>query len=165
MVRSPAMLSGYYLEGSSSLYSPLKDGNWYPTGDRASLDCDGNVIIQGRKDRQVKIQGHRVELDEIEYELESYQEIQEAAVVFDEDKKNLIAFIVLNSNLSKITDTSVIEQRCKASLPLIMCPQYYYYLSQISRTPSGKKDRKSLLEIQKTHKGDFSRGVACEKRN
>lgn len=164
MVKSSAMLSGYHLEGSPTLYNPLKE-NWYPTGDRASIDAHGHVTLHGRKDRQIKIQGHRVELDEIEYELESYQEIQEAAVLFLEKESQLIAFIVLNLDFSEKKEALDLEERCRASLPLIMCPRYYHFLSDMPRTPSGKKDRKALIEALKLPQTEILQGVAHEAGN
>jgi len=145
MIKSPAVFLGYHLEGSTELHSPLKE-EWYPTGDRASIDSNGSVTIQGRKDRQVKLQGHRVELDEIECELESYQEIQEAAVIVDENSKTLVAFVVIKSGFHHKEIAKIFEERCRSALPLVMCPHCYVFLSQMPRTLSGKKDRNSLLK-------------------
>ena len=95
LVKSPALTSGYFVSHDASLIKPFVNSCWYPTGDRASIDKEGNVTIYGRKDRQVKIQGHRIELDEIECTLEKMKEVKEAAVIFIPYSQKIIGFIVL----------------------------------------------------------------------
>lgn len=146
MIRSPAMLSGYMVKNQAQLYPPFKEGGWYPTGDLASLAPDGKISLHGRKDRQIKILGHRIELDEIEHELECFSEIKEAAVVFDEKSNALIGFVVLDNKSSKHINQSNLEELCQAKLPLIMCPKSFYFLSELPHTASGKKNRKLLIE-------------------
>jgi amino acid adenylation domain-containing protein len=145
-VKSPALLSGYYVSPSAPLIDPLKESCWYPTGDRASIDREGNVTLFGRKDRQVKIQGHRIELDEIESVLEKMQEIKEAAVIYLPDMLKLVAFVVLKKEFTKTENVSEFEHYCQKWLPLIMCPQVIYVINELPKTASGKKDRKTLRE-------------------
>ncbi|MEU5191188.1 amino acid adenylation domain-containing protein [Streptomyces klenkii] len=56
------------------------DGLLYRTGDRAVRAADGTLEYRGRLDRQVKLRGHRIELDEVEARLRTHPEIGEAAV-------------------------------------------------------------------------------------
>jgi amino acid adenylation domain-containing protein len=68
----------------------------YRTGDLARYLPDGSIDFLGRTDHQVKIRGFRVELGEIEAALASLSNVQDAAVVVDEDSfgdKRLIAYI------------------------------------------------------------------------
>ena len=53
---------------------------FYRTGDLVQLQPDGNHSFLGRKDRQVKSRGYRIELDEVEAALMSHEKVQEAAV-------------------------------------------------------------------------------------
>ncbi|MEV4506886.1 amino acid adenylation domain-containing protein [Streptomyces klenkii] len=55
-------------------------GLLYRTGDRAVRAADGTLEYRGRLDRQVKLRGHRIELDEVEARLRTHPEIGEAAV-------------------------------------------------------------------------------------
>jgi acyl-coenzyme A synthetase/AMP-(fatty) acid ligase len=145
-VKSPALLSGYYVSPTASLIDPLRESCWYPTGDRASIDSEGNVTLFGRKDRQVKIQGHRIGLDEIESVLEKMEEIKEAAVIYLPEVLTLVAFVVLKKEIRKIENVSEIEHYCQTWLPLVMCPQVINVINEIPKTVSGKKDRKTLRE-------------------
>ncbi|MEU5049361.1 amino acid adenylation domain-containing protein [Streptomyces sp. NPDC021096] len=56
------------------------DGLLYRTGDRVARTADGLLEYRGRLDRQVKLRGARVELDEVETRLRAYPEVGEAVV-------------------------------------------------------------------------------------
>lgn len=55
---------------------------YYRTGDLCILDGDGDIIYCGRKDYQVKIQGFRIELSEIEYTAQSFSRLPAAWLPF-----------------------------------------------------------------------------------
>jgi acyl-CoA synthetase (AMP-forming)/AMP-acid ligase II len=62
------------------------DARLYRTGDRACGLPDGNLEFLGRRDHQIKIRGHRVELEEIESVLREHAAVQDAVVVAQEIK-------------------------------------------------------------------------------
>src|SRR5690606_34396099 len=68
----------------------------YLTGDLGYFREDGEVVCLGRKDAQVKIRGHRIELEEIEYNLIKQPGIKDVVVtpLHDEGNINLIAYII-----------------------------------------------------------------------
>lgn len=68
----------------------------FKSGDLGYVDASGQMIIVGRKDHQVKINGERIELGEIENIIENHPEVERCIVVLDECKTNnrkLVAFI------------------------------------------------------------------------
>jgi natural product biosynthesis luciferase-like monooxygenase protein/amino acid adenylation domain-containing protein len=69
----------------------------YRTGDLAYYQADGSLIFLGRRDRQVKVHGVRIELEEIEAVLNTHQAVQQSAVVLQEagcEHARLLAYIV-----------------------------------------------------------------------
>src|ERR1019366_9261838 len=71
----------------------------YKTGDIVKQLADGGTVFLGRVDHQVKIRGHRIELDEIRHILAQYPGIQEALVVVqaEAEKKQLVAYLLANT--------------------------------------------------------------------
>ncbi len=69
----------------------------YRTGDLGRFRSDGTIELSGRRDRQVKVRGYRIELSEVEAALSSHAAVREAAVTVREDSpgdRRLVAYIV-----------------------------------------------------------------------
>jgi amino acid adenylation domain-containing protein len=73
--RRPELTAAYFSAASSS-----PDGRRYRTGDMARREVDGRITLHGRRDDQVKVRGHRVELGEVEACLLADAEVREACV-------------------------------------------------------------------------------------
>ncbi|KAG6008108.1 NRPS protein [Claviceps maximensis] len=140
----------WLLRGSAT-YSG-RQGRLYKTGDLVRYQADGNLIFIGRKDDQVKINGQRLELGDVEFHVAStivaYQNIHVVAEVVkptDSDKRVLIAFLCLeeaSADLDKIVDG--LADRLADKVPAYMIPSTYVLLEHIPMTPSGKTDRRAL---------------------
>ncbi|HEX8678594.1 MAG TPA: amino acid adenylation domain-containing protein, partial [Chthoniobacterales bacterium] len=74
-----------------------READWiYRTGDLVREDKDGNLLFLGRLDHQVKIRGHRIELEEIEATAKRLPHVRDAALCVDETEGNeLICFVVM----------------------------------------------------------------------
>ena len=123
----------------------------YKTGDLGRFRNDGSVEFRGRKDKQVKVRGYRIELAEIETALMKHSAVRDAAVITDdagERDKSLIAFVVCKNdeNLSGKT----IRQFLQKHLPNYMIPAETVFVSNIPLTENGKVDRKKLFSFKKT---------------
>lgn len=118
----------------------------YRTGDLVECNASGDFQYKGRIDSQVKISGYRVELDEVEVALMSLSKVDEAAVsVFAEatgDKK-LIGFVV--SQAAHVDPQSLL-QALSDQLPHYMVPSKLIHRDSLLRTPSGKIDRRTMVE-------------------
>jgi amino acid adenylation domain-containing protein len=113
----------------------------YKTGDLARwMDNGKDIEFLGRIDFQVKINGLRVELGEIEALLCSDPHVDNAVVMLDTKKQQLIAIIAGNG--------SELEDRLRAclaeNLPKYMLPRRYEFIPEMPLTTSGKADRKKL---------------------
>ncbi|BBM84605.1 non-ribosomal peptide synthetase [Candidatus Uabimicrobium amorphum] len=110
----------------------------YKTGDIAKYLPDGNIQFLGRLDNQVKLRGLRIELGEIEVALERYPQIQQAAVVYNEQL--LIAYIVTHREYAEKNLRIFLEE----TLPQYMIPQHFVCLESMPLNANGKIDRKQL---------------------
>lgn len=116
----------------------------YKTGDRAKYDTLGNVYFMGRKDFQVKLNGHRIELEEIEAVLNQIDFIKQTVVLVDkfgEDNQHLIAYLETNE-LS--VDIGKIRSIISTKLPAYMVPAKFIAIKKFPLTANGKIDRKNI---------------------
>ncbi len=121
----------------------------YKTGDLVRMLPDGMLDFVGRKDNQVKVRGHRIELEEIECALESYPAIWKAVVVApytQQDHRQLIAYFVPKNIENKVTSESI-KVHLRENLPDYMMPSIIFQLNFFPLTTHGKVDRKKLSEL------------------
>jgi amino acid adenylation domain-containing protein/non-ribosomal peptide synthase protein (TIGR01720 family) len=117
----------------------------YRTGDVGCFLPDGNIVLQGRKDYQVKIRGHRIELGEIEIVLERHPEVVRAVVLLHEDLKRgkrLAAYVLPAAGVTPTADH--LRKWLLAQIPDYMVPASYSLLDNFPLTRQGKIDRKAL---------------------
>jgi acyl-coenzyme A synthetase/AMP-(fatty) acid ligase/thioesterase domain-containing protein len=114
------------------------------TGDLAHIDINGLCTIIGRKDRQVKINGMRVEPGEVEAALRDIEEIRDAAVIARRSGKTiaLAAFVV--SRHATAQSIPRIRAALRAVLPAPMRPAHIHLVEAIPQLPSGKPDLRAL---------------------
>jgi amino acid adenylation domain-containing protein len=120
---------------------PFRAGSrLYRTGDRAFALPDGNLVFVGRVDRQVKVRGYRVELDEIEEALARHPAVTQCAVVMtgEGDRQRLGAYVVGGASKHDL------RLHLLRLLPEYMIPAVWMSLDWLPLTPSGKIDRLAL---------------------
>jgi amino acid adenylation domain-containing protein/non-ribosomal peptide synthase protein (TIGR01720 family) len=136
------------LTAEKFIENPFAPGEqMYVSGDRGYWLPDGNICYLGRQDsNQVKINGYRIELSEIEAVLNRFGEIKENAVIVrgkDNGNKYLCAFLVLNPGFS---DHSVIRKKMFDAVPAYMVPSDFIVVKKLPLNLNGKLDYKALLE-------------------
>lgn len=117
----------------------------YRTGDLGRLQPDGCLVHLGRRDLQVKIRGHRVELGEIERALLEHPAITSAAVTLRQDdplKPRLVAYYVLRDAVGPTR--AALRTFLDSRLPGSMVPTDFVRLESLPLTASGKVDRSRL---------------------
>lgn len=117
----------------------------YATGDLGRWTFNGELDILGRTDRQVKINGYRIEPEEIENCIQQTGLVQQAVVlpVASQDTKVLMAWLV---TANQINPDEVLE-KLKLQLPAYMIPARFYKVTDLPLTTSGKLDVNALLKI------------------
>lgn len=117
----------------------------YKTGDLARFLPDGQIAFEGRADDQIKINGYRVEPDEIVFALASFADVRAAAVVARPDAsggKVLVAYVV-PAPAARLT-ANALRGKLAEQLPEYMVPDAYVKLAALPITPNGKLDRAAL---------------------
>ncbi|MEU6979155.1 amino acid adenylation domain-containing protein [Streptomyces sp. NPDC046371] len=113
----------------------------YRTADRASRAADGTIDFHGRRDRQVKIRGHRVELGDVEAQLLRVPEVQSAACVYTGGR--LRAFVTLNAEADVLTAV-------RAVAPAYLVPHEVTVLDRLPVNTSGKIAYRALEDLPST---------------
>jgi acyl-coenzyme A synthetase/AMP-(fatty) acid ligase/acyl carrier protein len=123
----------------------------FKTGDVGRVGADGCIFHLGRKDFQVKIRGHRVEVLEVETILLECEEIKEVAVVGHTDthgSTQLVAYLMAaHKNKPAVSE---LRQMLANQLPDFMVPAFFVWLETFPRTATGKVDRRALPVPDKT---------------
>ncbi|MCB5054264.1 mutanobactin A non-ribosomal peptide synthetase MubC, partial [Streptococcus mutans] len=132
---------------NDSFINHPKLGRIYKTGDLGRLTSQGYMEFCGRKDFQVKVNGNRIELGEIQAILQSFETIQNAIVTVGQNdyQKQLLAYYKSDNEIEK----DVLNQFMKQYLPNYMIPSHYIYMSEFPLTSNGKIDKKQLPDPKK----------------
>ncbi|MFL6139724.1 MAG: non-ribosomal peptide synthetase [Frankiaceae bacterium] len=120
----------------------------YRTGDLARRLPDGRLLYLGRRDRQVKVRGHRVEPAEIEHALGSLAGVAHAAVVAgceqgEQGEQGLHAFVTAAGGQ---LHPAAVRASVAELLPDYLVPATVTVVSELPLTPTGKIDARALLE-------------------
>lgn len=124
-----------------------KLGRVFRTGDHARFLPDGQLQIIGRIDDQVKVNGYRIEIGQIEQALLSANTdtiSQVAVVAWKRQGSAVIAAFVIPKGKNTV-DINSLTAHAQAKLPAYMIPTKIVPLSELPLTPNGKVDKKKLL--------------------
>lgn len=136
------------LTAGSFVPDPFHGGRMYRTGDVARWRTDGSLEFLGRIDDQVKVHGHRIELDEIVSTLLARPDIAQAAVVPQQTSAGalrLVAYVVPTPG--HVLSASDLTAHLRGTLPEYMVPATYVPLDALPLTSSGKVNRKALPDV------------------
>jgi acyl-coenzyme A synthetase/AMP-(fatty) acid ligase len=120
---------------------------FYRTGDIVRERGDGNLVFLGRKDRQIKVRGYRVELDEVENVVGSLPEVAEAAAVSvrrGENEIDIAAAVILRDGVA--VDADGLRRSAAGKLSIYSVPSRIDVRHDLPRTATGKIDRRALAE-------------------
>jgi amino acid adenylation domain-containing protein len=145
LVASETMMAGYWRRDDLTAASIVRDGEgtrWYVTGDLVVENAAGDLVFLGRVDNQVKLRGHRVELEAIDAVLGDVDGVEAATVVVvrpaDADDA-LIALVVVTGDADAVVERARGELRRR--LPRYAVPADVRVVDELPRTSSGKVDR------------------------
>lgn len=125
--------------------------NLYKTGDLVRYRANGLIDFLGRADHQVKIRGHRIELDEVKKVLTQLKIVQDAVVIVQNENNlpRLIAYLAIRDSEKDLDIRFLLKEK----LPEYMIPSAFVILAEFPKLPNGKINLSKLPTPDKT---DFS---------
>ncbi|KAI0531604.1 hypothetical protein GGR58DRAFT_518407 [Xylaria digitata] len=186
LIEGPVLARGY-LGAEQTRLSFIENPRWaeakpgqhrrfYKTGDLVRYDTDGSLRFVGRKDTQIKYNGRRIEMGEIEFHLSSHELLRQSLIALPTAGvygKRLVAVVVLKSmkppekstagELKMVTgqardaaasEVAQMKDYLASKVPAYMLPQYWVVVEEIPLMISGKMNRvstKKFLEALDVH--------------
>jgi D-alanine--poly(phosphoribitol) ligase subunit 1 len=151
-IGGPCVGLGYYANPKETIarfrQDPRQDTHrsiFYRSGDLVREDKEGQLWFQGRVDNQVKLRGHRIELEEIDLVVESIPDIRRAisVVLAGEDGGEIAVAYMADREIA----ADEILGLCKQTLPAYMRPSQVVQLEDLPRNANGKVDRKATQAL------------------
>ncbi len=147
-VSGPCVTLGYYRDKlrseTSFIQNPLNNAYReiiYKTGDLGRIREDGLFEFHGRKDRQIKHFGHRVELDELEECANGIEGLRDCAALYHSEKEQLVLFYC-----GDVTEKEIATYM-RMKLPGYMIPRRFICLDEMPRLSNGKIDMIALRQM------------------
>lgn len=183
LVEGPTLARGYLNNETKTAESFIKNPRWatvgryhglpttnrrmYKTGDLVKVcsDATGAMMYLGRKDTQAKVNGQRLELDEVEHYLNADDAVQHVLVALPKSgccAKRLVAVLSLQELctapagshqlqivLSKAASSIIsdVQSRLRDRLPAYMIPSKWVVLQKLPLLTSGKLDRRQVISF------------------
>ncbi|WP_316193297.1 acyl-CoA synthetase [Bradyrhizobium sp. SZCCHNRI1029] len=152
--RSPHLMLGYFHDDERT--AAAFQGDWFHSGDLATIDGEGYITIVDRKKDMIKTGGENVASREVEEALYLIPEVSEVAVVglpHPRWVEAVVAMVVVKSGC-ELTEAAVLEQ-ASARLASFKTPKRIVFVDALPKNPSGKLLKRQLRE---THSGLFAQG-------
>jgi amino acid adenylation domain-containing protein len=154
-IGGPQVARGYWnrpgLTAERFVPDPFGDapgGRLYRTGDRVRWEPDGRIGFLGRLDRQVKIQGQRVEIGEVESALRRHPRVLQAiADAGGESGLDQSGELVAYLTPADAPDLAELREHCAERLPGYMLPTRVVRLDTLPLGASGKTDLRALRAL------------------
>lgn len=149
VLSGPQLVRGYLPADhpASRAFVSLDGVATYRTGDFGKCDTAGGLTFLGRIDRQVKWNGNRIELDEIERAAYRTKGVQKAACIpVKEDNRVVDILLLVQPETDATLTTQVAAAVLLAALPATMVPRDIRIVTSLPVTVNGKLDSKALLK-------------------
>ncbi len=127
---------------ASFVKNPFGDGYIYKTGDLGKYNFNGDITYIGRRDNQVKLRGLRIELSEIENNINAIDGISNSTVLCI-DNSYLVGFYVSKVEL----DSSFVRNILAKSLPTYLIPRKLIHLYELPLNNNGKINKFELRKL------------------
>lgn len=162
-IRGSGVTLGYFgaLERAGEVFTqnpanPYYFDPIYHTGDMARRNDQGDLVFAGRRDHQIKHMGHRIELGEIDAELNAIDNVNAGCCIYVKEREKLVIYYV--GDIEK----GALVGKLKERLPRYMLPNAVVPLDKMPLTVSGKMDR---MELQRMYMENVAKKRNRKKEN
>jgi acyl-coenzyme A synthetase/AMP-(fatty) acid ligase len=148
LIGGDCLASGYWRQGvgpvaTGGFFADAAGLRWYRSGDLVGRTASGDLIHEGRLDRQVKHLGHRIELEEVESALRRVDTVEDACVVQLKDGGHLVAAVVPAAGL----DEGEIKEEAAAGLISQAIPRQVVRVEALPTNVNGKCDFDAVASL------------------
>ncbi|KAJ5425382.1 hypothetical protein N7465_000452 [Penicillium sp. CMV-2018d] len=138
----------------------IPSSRFYRTGDLARYTSHGKLVFVGRKDFQVKVRGQRVELEEVQAQIQKRVRLLGAQVFVDVLDTSITAYIHLPNNSDHkheqiASESSRLRLALREVLPEFMVPTFWIPLKVVPLSSTSKLDRRALAELGDKYLSDL----------
>jgi acyl-coenzyme A synthetase/AMP-(fatty) acid ligase len=152
-VRGTSLFNGYWKDEAATaralIPNPLRTHSGetvFRSGDLASAGNSGEFYFHGRKDLQIKLNGNRIEPEEIENWLLALEGVRHASVLLitEDGTPQLTAFVEADPGR---VSAGMLRAHCARKLPRYMLPSAFVVLDRLPIQSTGKVDRAALRRM------------------
>lgn len=145
-VSGVGLAAGYHKDkqGTDEKFILMDEKKFFRTGDYVKKNADGTFVHMGRKDKQIKVSGQRVNLSEIDNVLNLLDCVEYAmsTIVKIKDKAKILTFIQANNR-----DVNYFKEQISMKLPSYYMPNFIEFVSGFEHLPNRKIDIKKMGEM------------------
>ncbi len=150
LVAGDSLMTGYWHREEATERAMHRDADgtrFYRTGDFVSRNAQGELVFLGRRDRQVKVQGRRIQLDEIESTLQKHFTGAEIACTLIKENGADPLIVAAIAGPDAPGDGEEVKRLVEDQLPLFMWPERIFALAALPRNERGKIDYDALTRV------------------
>jgi len=150
LIRGPTVMQGYWHDRKLTRrvfrQGRYPEERWLHTGDIFRQDENGLLYFVGRRDRQIKSYGYRINLTEVEKVIAVMDGIVEVAAVPipDEIGGAVIGIFAATKKGARLDETRI-KQHCQQNLEPYKMPRHIWLMDSLPKTPNGKINYKELM--------------------
>lgn len=167
LVGGESIADGYLnrQEDNERAFVNINGKRWYRTGDLGRWLANGEIFYLGRKDKQVKVRGFRIDTGQVEHAIRSINGIEDVIVITKkkENEDVLCAFFISDGDIT----SQEIRSGLRTKLPSYMVPSFCIRMDTFPINRSGKVDMNQMPDIsfvQGTETDDTKKGTEFEEQ-
>lgn len=146
LIAGEGLAKGYYENDklTEQKFVSINKARYFKTGDIVYKNEIGDLVYVGRKDKQVKINGRRVNLDEVDVQLQSCEMVTDSLTLQVEFREKLL---IVSFLIALNIDIRLLRDKLQEKLPRHMVPTYFELIKAFPLLPNGKKNVKEMKNM------------------